>query len=311
MFAKAISPLRIVIRFVADGLTTLLIGKERSKGNIVTEDMVRTLVDHAADLGALDSTEQKFINNIFDFGNQTVQELMTLRSNFLAFSIDTPIPEILAKVKETELTRVPIYRHHKDAVVGILHIRDLMDPEIDIHTLDAKSLRPLLRQPILVPASKLVSDLFFMLRKRKISFALVLDEFGGIIGLVTMDDLLGSIFGSLSPDQDMTETSEVDEDGKQLIKIKGDMPVAVFNSKMKTALPTETAETMGGWLLHHFGELPGEGEVYPFEGWEFTATKITNNRITKIVCHNTPTVPINLTKPASGKNKKAGKKGES
>jgi putative hemolysin len=284
MFATAISPLRVVIRFVADGLTTLLIGKERSRGNIVTEDMVRTLVDHAAGLGALDSTEQKFINNIFDFGNQTVRELMTLRSNFIAFSIDTPAIEILDKVKETSFTRVPIYRNHKDAVVGILHIRDLMDPNIDINTLNAKSLRLLLRKPLLVPASKSVTDLFFMLRKRKSSFALVLDEFGGIIGLVTMDDLLGTIFGSLTPNLYTTEAQEVDADGKQLITIKGSMPIYSFNRKMDAEIPTDMAETMGGWLMHSFGELPSEGESIPFEGWEFVATKVVNNRIVKIDC---------------------------
>ncbi|MBF0453456.1 MAG: HlyC/CorC family transporter [Magnetococcales bacterium] len=284
MFAKYISPLRVVVRFVADGLTTMIIGKERSKGNIVTEDMVRTLVDHAAGLGALDSVEQKFINNIFDFGNQTVQDLMTPRSNFLAFSIDTPVKDILETVKDTNFTRVPIYRSHEDAVIGILHIRDLMDPSIDRNSLDAKSLRPLLRQPIFVPATKLVTDLFFMLRKRKRSFAMVLDEYGGIIGLITIDDMLATIFGSLTPKEGMSETAEVSENGDQLIIIKGDLLVSGFNNKIGSNFSTNVAETMGGWLLHHFGELPPQGVSIPIEGWLFTVDKITNNRITKISC---------------------------
>ena len=288
MFAKTISPLRIVIRFISDRLTTMVIGKERSKNNIITEDMVRTLVDNAANLGALDSVEQEFINNIFDFGNQTVQELMTLRSNFLLFSIDTPVTEIIEKSQAAKITKVPIYRNHKDAVVGILHIRDLMNPDIDVKALDAKTLRPLLRQPILIPASKLVTDLFFMLRKRRRSIALVLDEFGGIIGLVTMDDLMGAIFGSLSPNQDSAEESLVNADGQKIFNIRGNMSIASFNKKMVMNLPNDNIETMGGWMLHHYGELPSEGESFVVDGWVFTASKITNNRIAKITCrkHN-------------------------
>lgn len=283
-FAQAITPLRVVVRFLADGLTTLLIGKERSKGNIITEDMVRTLVDHATDLGDMDSAEQTFINNIFDFGNQTVQALMTPRSNFLAFSIETPVLEILEKAREHGFTRVPIFRNHEDAVVGILHVRDLINPNITIKHLDADSLRPLLRQPILVPASKSLSDLFFMFRKRKRSFALVLDEFGGIVGLITMEDLLETIFGSYIQTQDMEESSEIDENGEQVFKLKGDLHVSGFNKEMGTSLSTDEAETMAGWVLHHYGELPEEGTSFSFEQLGFTILEVVNNRITKIEC---------------------------
>ncbi len=114
---------------------------------------------------------------------------------------------------------------------------------------------------------------------------MVLDEFGGIIGLITMDDLLGTIFGSLTPIPEMTETAEVNEDGKKVLKVKGDISVRDFNKKMGTFIPTDIAETMGGWLLHKFGELPAQGAAISFEDVEYTAAKVVNNRIAKIECH--------------------------
>jgi putative hemolysin len=288
IFAKSITPLRIVIRYVADGLTTMIIGKERSKGNIITEDMVRTLAVQAADEGVLDKTEREFIDNIFDFGNKTVLELMTPRSNMLAVCVDTPVAQIMEKLQSTPLTRIPVYREHQDAIVGILHVRDLMDPKINMDSLDSDGLYSLLRKPMFVPKTKSVTDLFFLFRKKRRSIALVLDEFGGIIGLVTMDDLLGAIFGSLRHVPEMSDKNTVDANGKSFVPVEGDMSISKFNKTMKTAIPRSDAKTMGGWLLHLLGELPDEGESANSDGWQFTVKKVSDNRITEIECRKEP-----------------------
>ncbi|MBF0193314.1 MAG: HlyC/CorC family transporter [Magnetococcales bacterium] len=284
IFAKSITPLRIAIRFVADGLTTMIIGKERSKGNIITEDMVRTLAVQAADEGVLDKTERQFIDNIFDFGNNTVGELMTPRSNMLSITIDDSVSQIMETLQSTPLTRIPVYQDQQDSIIGILHLRDLMDPTINIDTLDSDGLRSLLRKPMFVPKTKSVTDLFFLFRKKRRSISLVLDEFGGIIGLITMDDLLGAIFGSLRHVPEMSGENTMNANGEHFLQVEGDMSISVFNKTMKTTIPLGDAKTMGGWLLHLMGELPEEGATTYAEGWQFTVKKVLDYRISVIEC---------------------------
>ncbi|MBF0380502.1 MAG: HlyC/CorC family transporter [Magnetococcales bacterium] len=284
IFAKYITPLRIAIRYIADKLTTLLIGKQRSKGNIITEDMVRTLAVQAADEGALDKTERQFIDNIFDFGNKTVMELMTPRSNMFMISIDTPVNQIVKKLHTASPTRVPVYQNKSDNIIGIIHVRDLMDPNIKLAQLDTEGIKSLLRKPMFVPKSKSVTDLFFKFRKQRLSIAMVLDEFGGIIGLVTMDDLLGAIFGSLQHVPEPDGEATLDVNGVSVVEVDGDMTIAKFNKTMKSDLSRNIATTIGGWLLHRVGELPEEGCIVKADGWKFTIVKVAKNRILAIEC---------------------------
>ena len=279
LFAKLITPIRVVVRFVADKVTTMLIGKERGKGNIVTKDMVRTLAEVAKEEGEMDHTERQFINNIFDFGNQAIWELMTPRSNMLSLSIDEPLQNIMAKLQTT-----PFYRSHVDNIVGILHVRDLMDPTVDLTNFSMENLTGLLREPMMVPATQSVTEMFFRFRKCRCSFALILDEFGGITGLITMDDLLGAIFGSLRPVPKVKREDLLDEHGNPFLCLQGDTPVAWFNLTMQENLPTDIAETLGGLLLHQLGELPKQGAEISMDVWSFTITKVAGNRITTIEC---------------------------
>jgi putative hemolysin len=304
IFAKYITPLRIAVRYVADKLTTLIIGKERSKGNIITEDMVRTLAVQAADEGTLDKTERQFIDNIFDFGNKTVMELMTPRSNMFMASLDTPGVNIVKTLQSTSVTRIPVYNKHKDDIVGILHVRDLMDPTINVAELDTAGLLALLRKPMFVPKSKSVTDLFFKFRKQRLSIAMVLDEFGGIIGLVTMDDLLGAIFGSLQHVPEMSGEATLDANGESIVVVDGDMSIAKFNKTMKTDLSRNIASTVGGWLLHRVGELPEEGYEVIADGWHFTIVKIADNRIVGIECRREK---ISDTEPEKSKTEQKSK----
>lgn len=284
-FAKWMTPLRVAVRYVADALTTFVIGKGRSRGNIVTEDMVRTLAAQATDEGVLDSAERQYIENIFDFGNKNVLELSTPPSNMVAISLDTPAVQIIERLHTTKLTRIPIYQGDQNTIVGILHVRDLLNPEINLHAVDTEGLRALLRKPLFVPATQSVADLFFLFRKKRRSFALVLDEFGGIVGLVTMTDLLGAIFGSLQPVATLGKGA-LDANGDTPFRIEGGVSIDAFNRQMETTISAGLATTMGGWLLHHFGELPEKGAAVALHGWRFTVLNVADNRIVDIECRH-------------------------
>ncbi len=280
-FARLIKPLRVVVRLVADWLTTLIVGKERSRGNIVTEDMVRTLAYEAVGDGVLDKSEARYIDQIFDFGNKTLEDVMTPRSNISFLSSDMSLSEMIAEVRRSRHTKIPVYEGDRDTIVGILYARDLLG--LDPAGLDSTQNRQLLREPYFVPETKPVGELFHALRKRKQSLAMTVDEYGGVTGLVSMEDLLECIFGDIRSASDETmEELELKELADGSSRLQGSMPIEQFNQEFGGALDDSIAETVGGLLLHEYGELPPEGTSIVLGILEFTVVKVGRNRVEEV-----------------------------
>ena len=283
LFAGLIAPLRWVVRKVSDWFTTLIVGRERSPGNIVTEDMVRTLIHEAVGEGTLDQTEAQFIDHIFDFGNKTVEDLMTSRADVTFVPVDANAAEILDIFKQSRQSRMPVYQGHRDDIVGILHARDLL--AIDLRGLgeDQHPLEKVLRKPYFVPESKSASDLFATFRERNKSFALVVDEYGGVTGVITMGDLLECIFGDIPNPSDEAEETWIRKLDDYRFALPGSTEIEVFNAKFSVSFDSDEVRTLGGLLLHHFGELPLEAESIELGGFRFFAARIENNRIMEVI----------------------------
>jgi putative hemolysin len=278
-FARLIKPLRLIVRSIADWFITLIIGKDRSRGNIITEDMVRILAREALGEGALDHFEAQFIEQIFDFGNKTLEDVMTPRSDIFFLAIDRSLQEIIVEVCKSRHTKIPIYQENRDNVCGILHTRDLLGIDIEKFSKDPQRLQGLLRKPYFVPESKLAADLFRTFRERKLSIALTVDEYGGVTGLVTMEDLLECIFGEIHSPSDEVDQVSIKDLGEGRYAVEGSMPVTEFNQEMGSELSDEWGETIGGLLLHHYGELPPQGDKIEIEGFRFIVTEVEENRI--------------------------------
>jgi len=282
IFAKLITPVRWLVRLVSEWFITLFVGRERSRGNIVTEDMVRTLAHEAVGEGALDGLEAQFIDHIFEFGKKTLEDVMTPRSDTFFISVTTPLAAAVAELRRTWRTKVPVFGEHRDDIVGILHARDLLGVDLEQADREGRPLERLVRDPYFVPASKPVSELFHAFRERKLSVALVVDEFGGVTGLVSMEDLLECIFGDIPSPSDRRHRTRVDilDDGRRATS--GTMLVADFNGEADANLPIDQADTIGGLLLHEFGELPPADAVVEIEGLRFTVMEVSKNRIKKV-----------------------------
>ena len=278
-FSRAITPLRWTVRMVADRIITLIVGPERSRGNIITADMVRTLAHEAVGEGALDRFEAQFIDQIFDFGAKTVGEISSPRSDVCFLAVDASLDELLRELRCTWHTKVPVYDGNRDNVVGILHARTLLDREVFEALRDGQSIRSLLNDPYFVPESKQVSELFDDFRSRKLSIALTVDEYGGVTGLGTMEDLLECIFGDIpSPSERGHQAKIVElEDGRWASE--GTIRVAEFNIRAGCTLPVDDAETVGGLLLNTRGELPAEGDLIEVMNLRFEVLEVADNRI--------------------------------
>ena len=289
-FAAAISPLRWAVRLVADRVTTLIVGRERTRANIVTEDMVRTLAREAVGEGVLDPAEAQYIDHIFDFGNKKVADLMTPRSNIFYLPSDMPLAEMVQELRRTRHTKVPVFGEHRDDIIGILYARDLLGLDPVSETLPAGNQRHLLREPYFVPQTKPAADLFHAFRKRKLSLALTVDEYGGVTGLISMEDLLECIFGDLPSASDVVTVRARRRLGGDAVPVKGNMTIDQFNHAFDERLPDHTAETIGGLVLEQFAELPESGSVLAIEGLEFVVERIAGNRIELLSVRKVPAI---------------------
>ena len=281
-FALIVKPLRWLIRAVADVFITFVIGKERSQGNIITEDMVRVLAHDAVGEGALDRTEAQFIDHIFDFGNKTLEDVMTPRSDIFFLPLLSSIYEKVEELRRTRHTKVPIYREHRDHIVGILYARDLLGADLEELSTDPQKFIKLLREPYFVPESKQAAELFNTFRERRMSCALTVDEYGGVTGLVTMEDLLECIFGDIHSPSDISSHVYIKELGKGRYSIDGAMPIEDLNERIGSNLDDESAETVGGLLLNEYGELPAEGTVIVINDLQFKVIEVEENRIKEL-----------------------------
>ena len=290
LFARLITPLREVIRHVADFFITLIVGKQRSQGNLVTEDMIRTLVHDAVGEGALDSQEAQYIENIFDFGHKTLRDVMRPRSDILFVAADMPLPELVAHIKATRQSRYPVFKEDRDTILGILHTRDLLGVDLGRLERDPQGFRKLLRQPNFFPESKPAVELFHTFRQRKLSFALIVNEYGGITGLVTMEDLLELVFGEIA------SPSDVETAGEQLVGelaggrrlVDAGMLIDDFNRAFGVTIASAEEETVAGVLLNTFGELPPVGATTTLNGLQFTVDSIEHNRIARVFVERPP-----------------------
>ncbi len=282
LFARVIKPVRILVKIIAEWFITLIVGRERSQGNIITEDMVRVLTDEALDEGALDRTEVQFIKQIFNFGNQVIEEIMTPRSDIFFLPISLELPEILNELHRTRHTKVPVFKEHRNHIMGILYARDLLGVDLEKISKDPQGLKKILREPYFVPESKPASELFDTFRERRMSFALAVDEYGGVTGLVTMEDLLECIFGEIPSFSDVSPKSYIRKLENGEFRIDGAMPIADLNKEIDGDLSDDQAETIGGLILHRFGELPQKKEKIILNGLEFEVIEVEENRIKEL-----------------------------
>ncbi len=287
LFAKLIAPVRWVVRSVAEWFTTLIVGEQLSRASIVTRDMVRTLAQEAVGDGVLDRDEARYIEQIFDFGNRTVEDLMTPRSNVQFLAVELPVEELVAEIKRSRHTKLPVYREHRDNVEGMLHARDLLAADLEALARKPEGLNEILREPYFVPETKSASDLFHAFRKRRLSVALAVDEYGGVTGLISMEDLLECIFGDIpSPSDGPVETSvELGADGTT--RLDGAVAISQLDGDLAAILEHDDFETVGGRVLHELGELPEEGTSIALGQYVFTIEEVEANRLKTLVVAKT------------------------
>jgi putative hemolysin len=298
IFAKLISPIRWVVRIVADGITTLIVGKQRARGSIVTEDLLRTLAHEAEQEGVVDYHEARFIDQIFEFSRKTVADVMTPRSAMFCLPAETPPQEIVRQLVRSRHSRVPLYREHRDRIVGVLYTRDLLSPATQGGLDQPGAIESLLREPLLIPEVKPTAELFETFRKRNLTFALTVDEYGGVTGLVTMKDLLEHIFGEIRSLSDAARLQGIEDLSDGRYAIDGELTVEDFNREMNVHLKGWHAHTVAGLVLNAYGELPPVGASVEIDALRFLVETVDHNRIRRLIVEPLEPAPPVAVEPA-------------
>lgn len=255
-------------------------------GSIVTEDELKTLVDAGEQEGILEQGEGKMIISIFQLGDTLVREIMVPRIDIVAVELSTPLPEAIDTLLESGLTRVPVFEETVDNVVGLLYAKDLLKVWREGNS-EEESLDSLLREAYFVPEAKKVDELLADLQSRRVHMAVVVDEYGGVAGLVTLEDIIEEIFGEIQDEYDEEELPYQILDGGDYL-FQGRMDLDDFNDVMSCNLPKDEADTLSGFIYRRLGHVPAAGESVQEDGLLLTVEQVSGRRIRKVRAEQLP-----------------------
>ena len=230
-----------------------------SRQLFVTEEDIRTIINVGAEQKVLEEQEREMIHSIIEFGDTIVREVMTPRRDIVAVSVDDSARRALDLVIAEGYSKLPVYEESKDDIIGVVHDRELLI-SLANGTLSTTPLRALQRPVAHVPENKKIAELLREMQREKFSLAIVVDEYGGTAGLVTMEDLLEEIVGEIRDEHDEGEEESVRIVGENEAVVDAGTNIEDVNARLGTHLPHEEFETIGGYTVGLFGRLPTEGE---------------------------------------------------
>lgn len=258
-----------------------------AEDNHVTEEEIRMMVDVGEEKGTIDQDEKVMINNIFEFDNKVVSECMTPRTAIIGIPEQSDLNTISAIIQQEQFTRFPVYADNMDDIIGILHVKDLL-PFIVTESTGSFDLHQHLRKPHFVPASKRTDDLFKELQRAKNHMAIVIDEYGGTAGLVTIEDLIEEIVGNIFDEYDDV-SHEFEQIDANTYRIKGEYSLPLVEELIETNLPTDDYETLSGFLIGQLGRIPDETEkpIVEFNNVIFKIEHVEDKRILSVKAYKT------------------------
>lgn len=245
-----------------------------------TDEEIKILAEESYKHGLIDQNELNFMDNIFDFSDKTVKEIMVPRTDMQCIFIDDSFDEIIEMTLNEQLTRYPVCEGDKDNIIGFIHIKDLYKLKIEGKSEDIKSI---IRDIKFVEESMVISELFNVFKREKIQIAIVIDEYGGTFGLVTVEDILEELVGDIQDEFDDEEIEEIvqTEDGNYVVD--GKVLLDDINDLLDINIEEENIDTIGGWAYSQVIDYPEVNDKYTFENYEFVVLECDNKRITKIL----------------------------
>lgn len=295
VLSKISSPFVKLLTLSTNGIVRLFGVDPNAESEHVTEEEIRMMVDVGREKGTIQDSEKVMINNIFEFDNKTVSDIMTHRTNIIALSAGTSLKETVKIVNQEKYTRMPVYDGDIDHIIGILHTKDLI-PFIEGVDPQEFNLRSMLREPSFILESMRLDQLFRDMQKSNIHMAVVIDEYGGTDGIVTIEDLIEEIVGNIfdeydEPELDVDDIEQIDQNH---FIMAGTLNLYEVEDILKVELPSAEYDTLSGFILGQLGYIPGPNErpEIEYQGIVFAVAEMDDRRIARVNVSIEDSIPV-------------------
>ena len=287
--ARVLGPVIKSLTGITNAIAGLLGSRVSDEAQITAEEL-RLIVERGGEQGILEAEEEQMINAVIELGTRRVHEVMVPRTSMVSLTINATVEEAIETIVTEGHSRIPMYEDSIDEIIGILYAKDLL-PFLKAGALEPPTLRTLLRTPVFVPESMTVDDLLHELQRRKVHLAVVLDEYGGTAGLVTIEDLIEEIVGEIQDEYDEEEPMVVrlsDDEARVDGRASVDDLSELFDTSLELEDETEY-DTVGGLIYHRIGGVPKPGDQVSVDGLTLTVESTDGRRVGKVlVVHARP-----------------------
>lgn len=250
--------------------------------SVHTDEEIKLLVEESYNHGLVDKTELTLVDNIFDFSDKTVKEIMVPRTDITSVFLEDSFDDIISYTLEEQLTRYPVCEDNKDNVIGFIHIKDLYKQKIEGNN---QSIKNIIREIKLVPESMSISELLKIFKKEKVQMALIIDEYGGTSGLVTIEDILEEIVGEIQDEFDEEEEAIIKTEDNSYI-VDGKVLIEDITELLYIDIEDENIDTIGGWVYTQLESYPKVNDKFTYKDYEFIILKCDRKRINKVLIKN-------------------------
>ncbi|HEX4492353.1 MAG TPA: hemolysin family protein [Acidimicrobiia bacterium] len=281
-FVTHFAPLRVLTRGFIGIANVILPGRGLAKGPFITENEILTMADVAANEEEIETEERELIHSIFEFGDTVAREVMLPRPDMVAVEADATVDEAVNTMISAGYSRTPAYEKSTDNIIGLVYLKDLVGLQTEGQ--GSEPVRGAVREAVYVPESKRVAELLREMQQQKFHMAIVVDEYGGTAGLVTLEDLLEEIVGEITDEYDVEEP-QVEHLPDGSLRCPGRTPIDDVNEELDAHLPDDEWDTVGGLVFNTLGHVPEEGECVLVDGLEFCAERVQGRRIVSVLVH--------------------------
>ncbi|SNR91247.1 Mg2+ and Co2+ transporter CorB, contains DUF21, CBS pair, and CorC-HlyC domains [Anaerovirgula multivorans] len=278
LMVKILNPIVLVLTYTTNMFITTLGIKINKKQPFITEEELRTIVTVSQEEGVLEIEEKQMIHNVFEFGDLQIKDIMIQRTDIVALDVEASYQEVMEIVKDQQFSRYPVFKDGIDHIIGTLNTKDLVFLDINNENF---SIENHIRKPFYTFEFKKISDVFKEMKKKWVHMAIVLDEYGGTAGIITIEDLIEEIVGDIQDEYD-----ELDDEIKVVKEneyiVEGSTRINTVNEMLGIELESQDFDSIGGFIIGELGRLPRNGETIQYESIKITVECIERNRIQRI-----------------------------
>ena len=290
---RFLRPIVWALSTITNGLVRLMGGQNVRHGPFVTEEELRLLVTVGEEEGVLEEAETEMIHSIFEFADTPVREVMIPRIDIVALESNATVDQAVDQALEGGFSRIPVYEETIDNIIGVLYTKDMLKQLREGH--NTQPVRGLVRPAYFVPETKKLDDLLREIRQKRVHMVIVIDEYGSVSGLVTIEDLVEEIVGDIQDEYDHEETLYEQINEHEYV-FSAKISIDDFNDIMDTKLENEDYDTLGGFLYAQLDKIPIAGDAITFENYRFTVLTTRGRRIARVQVERLP--KRNLIRPA-------------